>query len=122
MNSFLLLTCLSTLLAGIVSASPISNYPTNFEEAKALIHDHLDTYYHPLKEGSLCSGNSCCNVTSSNSCSIKSFPKDQSTLVLPGGETRCIFSYSTPFAFQVRFDCSPYEKLSLNLIFLIFVR
>eukprot|EP00604_Paraphysomonas_vestita_P002025 CAMPEP_0174820430 /NCGR_PEP_ID=MMETSP1107-20130205/4264_1 /TAXON_ID=36770 /ORGANISM="Paraphysomonas vestita, Strain GFlagA" /LENGTH=386 /DNA_ID=CAMNT_0016035773 /DNA_START=126 /DNA_END=1286 /DNA_ORIENTATION=- len=28
-------------------------------------------------------------------------PKDQSTLVLPGGETRCIFSTSTPFAFQV---------------------
>eukprot|EP00981_Chlorochromonas_danica_P003179 scaffold633_cov288-Ochromonas_danica.AAC.14 len=27
--------------------------------------------------------------------------KDSSTLVLPGGETRCIFSYSTPFAFQV---------------------
>jgi len=27
--------------------------------------------------------------------------KDKSTLVLPGGETRCIFSTSTPFAFQV---------------------
>jgi hypothetical protein len=28
-------------------------------------------------------------------------PKDQTTLVLPGGNTRCIHSYSTPFAFQV---------------------
>eukprot|EP00604_Paraphysomonas_vestita_P003633 CAMPEP_0174820236 /NCGR_PEP_ID=MMETSP1107-20130205/3928_1 /TAXON_ID=36770 /ORGANISM="Paraphysomonas vestita, Strain GFlagA" /LENGTH=376 /DNA_ID=CAMNT_0016035169 /DNA_START=214 /DNA_END=1344 /DNA_ORIENTATION=+ len=28
-------------------------------------------------------------------------PKDQTTLVLPGGNTRCIFSTSTPFAFQV---------------------
>lgn len=27
--------------------------------------------------------------------------KDETTMVLPGGKTRCIFSYSTPFAFQV---------------------
>ena len=27
--------------------------------------------------------------------------KDASTLVFPGGETRCIYSYSTPFSFQV---------------------
>jgi hypothetical protein len=50
---------------------------------------------------SLCTANSCCNISSSNSCSLMKFTKDKSTLVLPGGETRCIFSTSTPFAFQV---------------------
>jgi hypothetical protein len=102
MNSFLLVACLSVLFTGVLSASPVTTYPKNFEEAKSVIHDHLDKYYHPLKEGSLCASNSCCNVTASNTCAISSFPKDKSTLVLPGGQTRCIFSYSTPFAFQVR--------------------
>lgn len=32
---------------------------------------------------------------------MSALPRDESTLVLPGGETRCIFSDSTPFAFQV---------------------
>ena len=34
-------------------------------------------------------------------CPLNSLPATGSSLVLPGGETRCIFSYSTPFAFQV---------------------
>jgi len=36
-----------------------------------------------------------------DACDISSFPKDKSTVVYPGGETRCIFSTSTDFAFQV---------------------
>eukprot|EP00602_Paraphysomonas_sp_CaronLab_P002819 CAMPEP_0185025820 /NCGR_PEP_ID=MMETSP1103-20130426/9394_1 /TAXON_ID=36769 /ORGANISM="Paraphysomonas bandaiensis, Strain Caron Lab Isolate" /LENGTH=380 /DNA_ID=CAMNT_0027559187 /DNA_START=233 /DNA_END=1375 /DNA_ORIENTATION=- len=28
-------------------------------------------------------------------------PRNSSTMVLPGGETRCIYSYSSPFAFEV---------------------
>lgn len=50
----------------------------------------------------LCTGVRCCTVGSGESCSLASMPKDQSTIVIPGGETRCIFSYSTPFAFQVK--------------------
>jgi hypothetical protein len=49
----------------------------------------------------ICSTNACCNITNSEGCSISGFPKDKTTLVLPGGETQCIFSDSTPFAFQV---------------------
>jgi hypothetical protein len=50
---------------------------------------------------SMCTGVNCCTVGSGESCPLLSMPKDQTTLVIPGGETRCIYSYSTPFAFQV---------------------
>lgn len=36
---------------------------------------------------------------------MASMTRDSSTLVYPGGETRCIYSTSTPFSFQV-FDTS----------------
>jgi hypothetical protein len=48
-----------------------------------------------------CQGTTCCTVSSTESCSVASMTKDETTLVLPGGNTRCIYSYSTPFAFQV---------------------
>ena len=76
----------------------------DYSEAEKVIAGHLSSSLHSVKtpgSPSLCQDNTCCNITSTNSCSMGNFPKDQSTLVLPGGKTRCIFSYSTPFAFQV---------------------
>lgn len=55
----------------------------------------------PGAASELCDRNTCCNITASESCAISSMKKDTTTLVLPGGETRCIASDSTPFAFQV---------------------
>lgn len=49
----------------------------------------------------LCQTYSCCNLTETETCSLSSMPKDKTMLVLPGGETRCIYSDSTPYAFQV---------------------
>jgi hypothetical protein len=43
----------------------------------------------------------CCNITSSEPCDITRMTVDTSTLVQPGGMTRCIFSTSTPYSFQV---------------------
>ena len=40
-------------------------------------------------------------MSDTEGCSLDSLPSTSSSLVLPGGDTRCIFSYSTPFAFQV---------------------
>jgi hypothetical protein len=51
---------------------------------------------------SMCTGVNCCTVGAGETCPLPSMPKDETTLVIPGGETRCIYSYSTPFAFQVR--------------------
>lgn len=62
------------------------------------IHKHVQAY---APTSAQCVGTNCCTVSSTESCSLSSMPKDVTTLVLPGGETRCIYSYSTPFAFQV---------------------
>lgn len=70
----------------------------DFETAKSVIQKHIAELVSPQD---LCTEYTCCNVTASEPCTIAGMPQDQSTMVLPGGETRCIYSYSTPFAFQV---------------------
>lgn len=87
------------------------------QETANIISEHVNSFQVDLSGGSLCSSYSCCNMSATESCGLSSMPKDQTTLVLPGGDTRCIYSYSTyvdrrfpinmtvvfyrPFAFQV---------------------
>jgi hypothetical protein len=78
-------------LIGVVSASLKSQDIIRAEVSKYQVDTAKD----------LCRGNTCCTITDTESCNINTFEKDVSTLVLPGGETRCITSTSTPFAFQV---------------------
>jgi hypothetical protein len=40
-------------------------------------------------------------MSATEPCPITDMPPDATTLVYPGGETRCIYSTSTDFAFQV---------------------
>jgi len=50
----------------------------------------------------LCNKYPCCDMeTSTNNCSIFDMPKTPSTIVFPGGKTRCIFTTSSDFSFQV---------------------
>ena len=42
-----------------------------------------------------------CSIDSENDCNLSDMQRDTSTVVYPGGETRCIFSDSGPFGFQV---------------------
>lgn len=81
-------------LACVAASEPIS-----YETAKSVIQKHVASFETPGQD--LCTKYTCCNVSASESCSLADMPKDETTLVLPGGETRCIYSYSTPFAFQV---------------------
>ena len=85
---------LSAALGAAVASGPLS-----YDDAKTIIQKHVAGYESFGQD--LCTEYSCCNVTSSESCSLADMPKDETTLVLPGGETRCIYSYSTPYAFQV---------------------
>ena len=89
-----LLILLATVLA-VTSATA----PKSVEEAHKIIQDHVKSFGTGV--GGLCDKNKCCTVSSTESCPISNMEKDSSTLVLPGGNTRCIFSDSTPFAFQV---------------------
>jgi len=51
-------------------------------------------------QADMCTKYPCCDMTESD-CLITDFPKLPSTLVFPGPPTRCIFSNSTAYAFQV---------------------
>ena len=42
-----------------------------------------------------------CDMSSSETCQIAQMDTTRSTLVNPGGETRCIFSNTGPYTFQV---------------------
>ncbi|CAJ1327303.1 unnamed protein product [Effrenium voratum] len=42
-----------------------------------------------------------CRLSESSPCTLAELPKDVSTLILPGGNTRCIFSDSPKYGFQV---------------------
>jgi hypothetical protein len=86
---------LGTLFNSVVASN---SQPETYEEAKVIIQDYVASY---KKSGGLCDKNTCCTMSSTESCSISGFNKDTTTMVLPGGSTRCIFSDSTPFAFQV---------------------
>lgn len=93
MKSLLLVT--STLAAA-------SAFPKTVGDANDIIRDHVNSYTSDVEIGkTLCEKYTCCTVTATNSCELSTMPRDQTTLVLPGGESRCIYSYSTPFAFQV---------------------
>lgn len=89
-------------LIGVVAASLKSEDIIRREVSKFQVDTAKD----------LCRGNTCCTVSATESCSVKTFAKDVTTLVLPGGETRCITSTSTPFAFQVKFN---QNRISLSL-------
>ena len=84
----------------------------SYEEAKTMIQNYVKSIG---SGGNLCDTNTCCTMSSTQSCPITSFTAGTSTMVLPGGKTRCIFSDSTPYAFQVpltHFLSKPVLKLS----------
>jgi hypothetical protein len=87
------------LLALNIASFVYGDNDISFELASKVIRNDVKSY---LGTRSMCEANTCCNVTATESCSISNFAKDKTTLVLPGGKTRCIFSDSTPFAFQVK--------------------
>jgi hypothetical protein len=73
----------------------------NYEEATGIIKKDLEKYSSAAGGGSLCDRHHCCNISSSNECNLKNFKKDVTSLIYPGGQTRCIFSTSTDFSFQI---------------------
>ena len=42
-----------------------------------------------------------CHLGAGEGCDLRNFPKDETTMVFPGGETRCMMSNTPNFAFQV---------------------
>ena len=128
MRFFILLTAITAAVASL-----------QVEQAYDIIRNSFSHQQLRQGAGGLCNSNTCCNITATQSCPLTAMPKDTSTLVLPGGNTRycrifsillllyilppltvfhelififlnflflarfcrCIFSDSTPFAFQI---------------------
>jgi len=71
------------------------------EEAHRTIREEVQNYKGERLAGkSLCDQYSCCE-TQTDDCNLSDMPQDQTSLILPGGESRCIFTDSTPYAAQV---------------------
>lgn len=95
--SILLLFCLSLLAVGAYAEVGTT---LSYDEAIDVIQEDLEGYGGAI-DRPLCDRHTCCNMTETNSCGISSMSRDSTTLVLPGGETRCILDSSTPYAFEV---------------------
>ena len=89
-NHVVLFICISLL-----NYSNVSSF--DFDDAQ----QNIQQYLRELKNSNVNSVNKCI-ITNTESCGLNKMAIDESTLVQPGGNTRCMFSYSTPFAFQVR--------------------
>ena len=75
----------------------------DFNEAKNNIYNYLNE----IKDNnqyttSTTTNNNTCVISRKESCDLNKMLIDESTLIQPGGNTRCLFSYSTPYVFQVR--------------------
>ena len=70
-------------------------------EARETIRQHLAAEKGSIGGADICSKYPCCYMDSGDNCALQDMPKLPSTVVFPGGQTRCIFSDSTDYAFQV---------------------
>ena len=70
---------------------------TSLGDATKLIQNDIGKNSEDDNTSELCEDFLCCKISESESCSLKNMTHDETVLVLPGGETRCIFSYSTDF-------------------------
>lgn len=91
---------LQGLLLLLLTAATATSTPQTLDEAEKIVANYVNSL--GCNVTSLCEGRKCCTVSDTEACAITDMDRDQSVLVIPGGETRCIVSDSTPFAFQVR--------------------
>jgi hypothetical protein len=97
-----------------VATASSSVFETEKDEAAAfkVLKEHVDTFKTPKKGDarpgsssspmdSICDKYTCCSLSDNEKCDLSGMPANQDVMVLPGGTTRCIYSSSTPYAFQV---------------------
>ena len=95
----IMIAILVVALAGSSRASVVQDPLSDLSTATAIIKDYIKSLS-PVSAssgGNLCTSYNCCNISASSECSLSTMAKDETTLVLPGGNTRCIYSYSSPF-------------------------
>ena len=89
------------MLLNILAFLPIVAFGLKFDEARTALQNEVKGYQRTVGVGkTLCETYTCCELENS-SCDISTMPQDETTLVLPGGASQCIFDDSTPYAAQV---------------------
>lgn len=83
------------LLSLLFAANAITN-----ENAFETIRNDIELQNKHQDRGKLSSDNTC-TMNGSENCPLSAMTEDVSYLVQPGGDTRCIFSTSSPYGFQV---------------------
>lgn len=74
----------------------------NYDSAINIIKDHVVNRPVEKLSKDLCSGSlECCTISTTQSCDASTFTRDVPVLILPGGNTKCIFDSSTPYAFEL---------------------
>ena len=76
-------------------------YGINIDAHIKVIQNYVNSTSSYKSIADICASNKCCSLGSEETCSYAAMPKNENTFVLPGGNTRCIYSDSTPYAFQV---------------------
>jgi hypothetical protein len=87
------------LLISLLSLLVVANALTK-DAAFETIKNDIELQNKQQDRGKLSSENTC-TMNDSEKCPLSDMTEDISNLVLPGGETRCIFSTSSPYGFQV---------------------
>ena len=84
------------------SLEEFSKRPLVLEEAvEHLVQYMTATHRNNVLGSDLCDKNTCCKMSSGDKCALSDLQQGKSTLVLPGGQTQCIYESSSPYAFQV---------------------
>jgi len=82
--------CQTVVFIGFIGIA-LSSMDIN--EATSTIKEHVKSYDKKsfLKASDvLCDQYSCCSISETETCPITGFTKDETSLVLPGGNTRCL--------------------------------
>ena len=74
----------------------------NEQDAFNVIHNYLNESVTARIPREICEHFDCCTMSNTESCSMDKLAESRrSTIVMPGGKTRCILVSSTPYGFQV---------------------
>lgn len=93
LESFNMLLVCFQIIAVMGFIGSVTSSSMDIEQAITTIKDYVKTYHKTSNTGILCNIYSCCTISDTETCSISEFTKDETSLVLPGGSTRCIFRF-----------------------------
>jgi len=105
MKFVLFALCLVVVVFGEPQPKPFEKPPSQEGNTKEWAYSHIQDHLHGFgadENKDHCKDYPCCFLqNSTDGCAFTDFTTESSTLVFPGGKTKCIFGDSSDYAFQV---------------------